>query len=442
MSLKYSEDYFKVGKKIKRMKQAFSKLGSNFLADSEKLIEKHKEEQSISGKNFGLVRELIYLDKGLQIAKIIQKPFSEFTKADLRKVLLEKKDISNSSKRMYRLVGKLVLKQFNSSELQGFDLEFPCIKETINELDEDEILSDEEFILLLEEWRKKSIEWFALFLMGIQGCLRSGEYNLTVSSFKFLKENDEEVRLGDLTSRPVKMNVVIKGKTGKRIQRHTWATKYVWSYLNGIGCQGHPLKFDKIFLDSPFIVLNDCYYGLRQMTREAFVKQLKNTARRLNINVEKVTPRQLRHLGITLLKRLSWPDAVIQKHVGQRIGGRMLQRYTHIAQKTTAKYIDSMDGFFNKDELKPKLPDTCKKCGELNSPFSSVCVCGNRLDERIVSKVQQTELKELKEKLVKIEQEREKDRQNQEALLKLMEEFQKMSKPQAIKIIQKAGLKA
>ncbi|MBU2099719.1 hypothetical protein KKG83_03590 [Candidatus Micrarchaeota archaeon] len=60
MTLKHSQDYFKVERKINRMRQVCSGLGNNFLADFELMISKHKEEQDIAGKNFGLVRELIY----------------------------------------------------------------------------------------------------------------------------------------------------------------------------------------------------------------------------------------------------------------------------------------------------------------------------------------------------------------------------------------------
>jgi len=290
----------------------------------------------------------------------LKKNFKDITQEDIKKTIIEI-DSFPKYKNWTKYDKKVVLKKFlrwiNKQYGKNLDISFiKCSqKNNSNKLPEE--------LLTIEEVEK---------LISVCDNIRDKCF------ISILYESG--ARIGELISLKIKdiqfdqygAILIVNGKTGMRRIRVVGSAPYLRDYLDS-----HPFKHDPNY---PLWIRRRKPDPLDSgMIR----KLLRIIGKKSGIR-KKLYPHLFRHSRAThLAKHLT--EAQMKEYFGWIQNSKMASTYVHLSGRDVDDALLKLYGIKIKEEDNRKnllTPIICSKCGEVNSPFNSICKCGNVLKRR------------------------------------------------------------
>ncbi len=336
------------------------------LKENDDILEENKQtildfDDHMVMKDNTPARRYKYLCKIPKMAEILDKPFGDATKEDIKKIRLyikKRDDITDVTKGDY----EVLLKRFYKYVGDG---KYPeCVEEieTTNKVDSDkvpeELLTEDDVLELLEACQNRR-DKALLSLTWETGARASELLGLNV---------------GSIEDRDRGLKIVVDGKTGKRRIPLVSSVPYIKKWLDE-----HPDSDNK---NAPlFVNIGTVNYGER-MTYASFRKMLKDVRNRTDID-KPVNPHQFRHSRATYLAS-KFTEAQMNEFFGWVQGSDVPAQYVHLSGRDLDDDYDKLHGWEPKEEpdRSKLMGDECPRCGEQVEPEAEFCYkCGQRLIE-------------------------------------------------------------
>jgi len=336
------------------------------LKDNDDILEENKEtllefDDHMIMKDNTPARRYKYLCKIPKMAEILDKPFEDATKEDIKKIRLyikKRDDITDVTKGDY----EVLLKRFYKFVGDG---EYPkCVEdiETTNKVDSDkaheELLTEDDVLTLIEACQNKRDK--ALISLTYETGARASELL--------------DLDVGSVEDRERGLKIVVDGKTGRRRIPLVSSVPYLKQWI-----EDHPNGDDK---NAPlFCNIGKVNNGDR-MKYGAFRKTLIDVRKRTDID-KPVNPHHWRHSRATDLAS-KFTEAQLCLFFGWKQGSDVPAQYVHMSGRDLDDDYDKLHGMEPEEEPdKSKLVgDSCPRCNEQLEKDAEFCYkCGQRLTE-------------------------------------------------------------
>jgi len=315
-----------------------------------------------------------HIDKILSHLKVILEnidyDLENASKEQIEEIVawVNQRDISDETKRQYKIVLKVLFKWLNNGE---YPEKVKWIKTTSksrnNKLPEDLLTEDDvkKMIDAADNPRDKAL----IALLWETGA-RIGEiYDLKVGDFQDHKHG---------------LQIVIRGKTGARRLPLIESVPYIRAWLNM-----HPDKNNK---KAPLWVNIGTKNKGKKVGYRALYKMLHEVAKKAGIN-KPVNPHHFRHSRATYLAN-RFTEAQMCEWFGWVQGSDIPARYVHLSGRDIDAAYARIHGI--EDEEMPEksrlTPIECPRCMEKNAPGAKFCQrCGQALTLEAAMEVERTE---------------------------------------------------
>jgi len=355
----------------KQLEYFLQKL-NNLNSSNKDFILKFIDRLFAEGLSKGRIAKYVYCL--INIAKLLNKPFSEANKEDIERVVgkIENNEKwSDWTKHEYKVIIRRFYKWLRDSEDYPPEVKWIKIrrKKSFEKL-QGKILSLEEIERLANATDNPRDKAFVLVLFE-SGC-RIGEFL--------------PLRRSNITFDNYGIKFVVNGKTGTREIR---IMKYQKEFKEWL--EVHPLKNqDDFFI---WVSLGDksrfklmSYGNVRHL-----LLQLKKKA---GIN-KPVNPHAFRHASVTYFSKLL-PDSLLKKRFGWVKDTDMLAIYEHLDGKDLDEAILKLHGIKQEEvkEIKTVSTKVCPNCGQSNNILAQFCnKCTMPLDLKSVIELDETRRK-------------------------------------------------
>lgn len=340
--------------------------------------------QHLSAEGLTKVRQAKYIYAITQLSrKFNNKQFTKITKKDVEKLMgeLNNSDLSEWTKRDYRIILKRLMKYIRETESKG------KIKFKKGQYPEE--------VEWLSSTMKKSRRKNPKQLLKIKDVklLTDAMLNLRDKAYcSFLYESG--ARIGEILNIKIKdvefdqkgAKVDLQGKTGPRKIRVIGSAPALSTWK-----AHHPQRNDNEAWF--FCSLNHPSMG-NQGEYAYFNKILRKAKERLNnegIKFDKpVNPHHFRHSRATeLAKKLT--ESTLCQYFGWEIGSREARTYVHLSGRDLDTAILALHGMADEEQKTDAFtPIKCPRCNQLNDPSSKFCnSCSLGLDEESILKYDQ-----------------------------------------------------
>lgn len=415
------ESLHKWDHKIKLIKEAMRK---EFSAKNIEIIEKY--DRVMVNSTIQKATRYLHLNRLLSLTRRLEKNWDEVTKDDIEKVIYNIMETYSDNgkdteytydhkkvlKIFFRWVRfgnrsyKYCLKKFHTGDPE--ETEDILMKKPDGRLTADDILTDEEKSLILEECNSSREK--AIIHLGLDGGFRPGEL-LTL-------------RIGDISQdkHSFVAQVNENGKTGPRPVRLIKCAPSLASWLSD-----HPFKNDpKCAL---FIIMAKPKFG-QPLSYSAVRAMLNRIERRIKEKHPQFNKRLFlnifRHTEATETAKFLHDGLLTKKRHGWSPNSKMAARYTHLVNGDVDRVILEHHGIIQ-DETKPKPPIACPACSRFNVPDAKQCAkCGKTLDLKTALEMEEQEKLEIAKRDILIENLQKNNDINTDAITVLSDELQKI----------------
>ena len=318
----------------------------------------------------GIERRAKYVWHLHEIAKLLDKQFTDCTEYDIRKLVTvieanpnwqawTQHGFRTALKRFFRWVRQYPRGE-DPPETKWIKLKRPKGRKLPEEL-----VTQEEIKSLVEVCAENIRDKAFIFTLYESGC-RPGE---------ILGLRRKHVVFDEYGT-----VLLVDGKTGPRRVRIVAATPLLANWIN----EGHPFKDPESYL---WINLEGPNYGkaLKYHAARHLVKRRSEQAR---IN-KRIYPYLFRHSRATELANIL-TEAQMNEHCGWVQGSRMPSVYVHLSGKNIDPAILQAYGLKPKQnkEFEKLKPKECHICKTVNSPIGEFCIrCGRPLDLEVAIKL-------------------------------------------------------
>jgi len=311
-----------------------------------------------------------YLQDCIKLGRILKKPFSEATKDDLMKVVVEIEgtDLSFETKRGFKILLKKLFKCIRGTQGKK---EYPDDVNWIvvggkanNSKLPEELLTEKEVESIIrhaDTIRDKAL----ISCLAESGCRISEIGNMKIKHVSF---EEHGARL------------TVAGKTGARKILIISSAPYLQQWINQ-----HPFNTSS----------ENCLWvtsGNSLLCYERILAIVKLAGKRAGIQ-KRIYPHLFRHSRATALATLM-SDASMKQYFGWTQGSQMASIYIHMSGKDTDEAILKASGIEIKKEDKKQLlePKKCMRCFTINEATNIHCkVCGFSLSKEEAEKVLQAD---------------------------------------------------
>jgi site-specific recombinase XerD len=373
----------------------------NYKKKFERAIARVKENQELSDENkelalkfkdyllsegIGTAKIERYLIDIVKFARMLNKPFPNATKEDIRGVIgqLEQTGLAAETKKsfkimlrkLYRFIRGVEEKGVYPEEVKWISINIPANHKKLPE----ELLTEEECFKIIQNCR--TLRDKALISTLIESGCRVGE--IGTMQIKHVSFEEYGARL------------TVNGKTGMRKILVINSAPYLQEWINQ-----HPNnKNPESYIWFSFSTDNLLSYA-------RISEILKGASRKAGIK-KRVYCHLTRHTRATKLASIM-PEAGMKQYFGWTQGSKMAGVYIHMSGKETDEAIMRLNGIeVQKEKIKPLLePKQCLKCKTINEATNRFCrICGFVLDEEtgkeiLQKEVERSEMDSLMNELVK-----------------------------------------
>lgn len=341
------------------------------IQNSENILEVNKKtilrfKEFLLSENLSPSRIISYLNHALKYARMMNKPFSDADKDDIREIIANlnqlglsentKKGFKITLKRLYRFMKGITQAGVYPKNVEWLSV---TIRNNHNKMPE-ELLTEEEVIEIIKKC--KTLRDRALIsVLAESGCRISEIALMKIRSVSF---EEYGARLH------------VNGKTGMRKILIVNSSPYLQEWINQ-----HPNNDDP----NAYLWFNPRSEVL-SYTRIAYI--LKSAVRNAGIK-KRVYPHLFRHSRATFLSNLM-SDGAMNYYFGWTQGSNMTSTYVHMSGKDTDGAILEANGIkIDKELHKPKMePKKCLKCKTVNEVTNRFCkICGLPLDKEDAEKL-------------------------------------------------------
>lgn len=335
------------------------------LKEDPKILELNKDtslkfKDYLISEGIGLAKIGRYLLDLRKFSKMLNKPFKEANKSDLRHVIaeLEQSKLAPESKKCFKIMVRKLYRFIYDIDEKGIYPE--CVKWISIGIPKNNKKLPEE---LLTEEEIKSI---------IRNCknLRDKALVSTLAESGCRISEIGTMRIKHVSFEEYGARITVNGKTGMRKILVIHSTPYLQQWINE-----HP-KNDN--LEEPL------WYNPQGefLTYHAIMKIIKNAARKAEIK-KRVYAHLFRHTRATMLAS-QMSEASMKQYFGWGQDSKMCGIYIHMSGEAMDKAILKMNGIEIKEEKKEvKLKERiCLRCHTKNGATNRCCYyCGMVLDE-------------------------------------------------------------
>ncbi len=343
-------------------------LREDMCQENKGIILKFKEFCVLQG--IGQAKIDRYLQDCIKFGRMLKKPFSEATKDDVMKVIveIEESPLSFQTKNGFKILVKKLFKCIRGTpgkkdypqEVNWISLGSGANKNKLPE----ELLTEQEIESIIRHTdtiRDKAL----ISCLAESGCRISEIGNMKIKHVSF---EEHGARLS------------VSGKTGARKILIISSAPYLQQWINQ-----HPFNSD-----SENYLWITAQNGL--VCYERILAILKKAARRAGIK-KRIYPHLFRHSRATFLASIM-SDASLKQYCGWTQGSKMASVYIHMSGKDTDEAILRANGLEIKKVQKQRLlePKKCMRCFAVNEATNRFCkVCGFSLDKEEAEKVLQAD---------------------------------------------------
>lgn len=328
--------------------------------DNKKIILGFKDHLLSDG--IGLAKINRYLMDAIKYGLMVDKPFKNANKEDIRKVVaeLEQTDLAAETKKGFKVMLRKLYRFIRGFEQKG---EYPDevkwlsihIPENHRKLPE-ELLTANEIVAIIQKChdiRDKAL----VAALAESGCRVS---EIGTMKIKHVSFEEHGARL------------TVNGKTGMRKILIIHSSPYLQAWINRHPDNTNPESYLWINpVNGRFL----CYARIAAI--------LKDAAKKAGIR-KRVYPHLLRHSRATELASIM-SDASMKHYFGWVQGSKMAGIYIHMSGRETDEAILKASGIeIKKNEAKTAMqPKKCQRCNTINEVTNIYCrICGFILDEQ------------------------------------------------------------
>lgn len=344
----------------KQLERQLAKLDEEgILPENKEIILKFKNH--LLSENIGIPKIGRYILDLRKFSKMLNKPYSEANKEDIRRIVSElnltslseesKKTFKIMLRKLYRFIRGIDEEGIYPDEVKWISIRIPRSKVKIPE----ELLTETEIKEMLRYC--KNIRDRALISCLAESGSRIGE--IAGMQIKHISFEQYGARL------------TIQGKTGMRKVLVINSVPYLLEWINQHPCSDNP---------ESFLWYNQQTNKFLKYTR--IVNIIKSAAKRAGIK-KRVHCHLFRHSRATQLANIM-SEAQMKQYLGWEQSSRMAGIYVHMSGKDTDDALLRANGIIsNKDKEESKLkPIKCMKCHNENPVTNKYCyICGFILNE-------------------------------------------------------------
>jgi len=358
----------------------------NFKRSFERIVERIKKSNNISkenkelilnfknhllSENIGTAKIERYLFDLMKYSRMLNKPFNEASKEDIRRVIgeINQTNLAEETKRGFKILLRKLYSFIEGMEEKGKLPERVSwislkIAKNHKKLPE-ELLTEEEIKNIIEKCdnlRDRAL----ISVLSESGCRISEIGTLKVKHVSF---EEYGARL------------TVNGKTGMRKILIINAAPYLQEWINH-----HPSSCGDDYL---WVKSNGEFLSY---TRISAV--LKNAAKKAKIK-KRIYPHLLRHSRATFLAN-KMTEASMKQYFGWTQSSNMAATYIHMSGKDTDRAILEASGIKVEKEKAQSImkPKKCAKCRTINEVTNKYCkICGMPLDKEESERLIENDLK-------------------------------------------------